>query len=333
MSCGNRPRFRSVHHAAIICGWSVLTLSFSTGCTDVLNQSFLDIFDLGDGAASSFAAVDAPTGHIPIRFSNLSRIADDVFTYLIQGDVVPRQEVIDEIRRVNPQLNEDEITNIIQQLINNATVDLEVVQLPPRVRMTVDVTNVDGGVQRLEFVNGLRLVRGDDQFGDIQTDLPPDLRQNTNDSFIVQCDIASIEIIQVEVFVPVVIQFLQTENIDIGGGVIDQVIRCVGAAPPHFEILEADQNFNTGIGGFGQLRNYDPRNFPPPLTTVNCGAVVILELTGDLTLPFEDVPQNCRPTINPRTNIPGYFLDTAFGLDQALRIPGRYGVAIRVLDQ
>jgi hypothetical protein len=99
--------------------------------------------------------------------------------------------------------------------------------------------------------------------------------------------------------------------------------------PPDFHLLEQDEAFDPAQGGFDTRHNYDPRFFPPPLTTLQCGAVVIVELVGDLILPFRDIPNDCEPPVNPPANgfAPAYLFTDLDAFDE---IPGRYGVKISI---
>ncbi|MCH8913052.1 MAG: hypothetical protein IIA33_05730 [Planctomycetes bacterium] len=141
-----------------------------------------------------------------------------------------------------------------------------------------------------------------------------------------QCEIDQINIVRVDVFVPVNLRI--TRNIfDQFGNIRDE--ECFSIIPPHFNDLEADEAFDAGQGEFQIRRNFDPRFFPPPLTTLQCGAVVTVELTGDLFLPFRDVPNECEPAVNPPANglVPAFLF---FDDDTIDKIPGRYGVKISV---
>lgn len=294
---------------------AALTLSGATGCTDLFNPSFLNIFDASESGEGAFSGVDAPTGHIPILFKNSARFADDVFRFVIQSDTVVRPEVVDELLRENPERTREEIENIIQTILDGDPVDLEELNTPPRVRLTLSVTNVDGGVHRLEFLNGLRLAR--EQIGEFAGGpLPVDLTENTNSTFIVQCEIAQINIERIDVFVPVTL--LLSRNIFNRDGFISGS-EVFGDIAPVFNDLEPDEIFETDQSEFGFLRNYDPRFFPPALTTLQCGAVVVIELTGRLFVPFFDTAGFGF--------VPGFLIndDTFFN-----RVPGRYAVTISV---
>ncbi len=289
-------RCRSGRRTAVFALVAMVAVAGGLGCADFLNPSLLRLFETspgGGGGGGAFAGVSAPVGHIPILFKNTARISDQVFRYVIQGDTVVRPEVVDELLRENPQLRRDEVEDILQAIIDNDPVDLEGVNLPPRVRLTVLVVNVNGGVQRLEFLDGLRTVR---QEAGGPTSLPVDLTENTNDTYIVQCDISTIIIERIDVFIPVVLRgtaFL----FDGDGRNIGE--ECISFAQPEFDDLEADAVFDPTEGQFGTRRNYDPRFFPPPLTSLQCGVVVILELAVDLFLPFRYVPNDCEPAVNP----------------------------------
>jgi hypothetical protein len=304
----------------------VSAVAGGVGCADFLNPSLLRLFETspaGGGGGGVFAGVSAPTGHIPLLFKNSARISDNVFRYVIQGDTVVRPEVVDELLRENPQLSRDEVEDILQAIIDDDPVDLEGLNVPPRVRLTVLVTNVNGGVQRLEFLDGLRVVR--QETGGSNT-LPVDLTENTNDTYIVQCDIVSIIVERIDVFIPVVLRttaFL----IDPDGRNVGE--ECIGSAEPVFDDLEADEVFDPTEGQFGTQRNYDPRFFPPPLTTLGCGAVVIIELGGDLFLPFRDVPNDCEPAVNPPADglVPAFLF---FDDETINQIPGRYSVKMTI---
>ena len=320
-------RCRSGRRAAVLALGAMVAVAGGMGCADFLNPSLLRLFETSsDGGNVTFAGVNAPTGHVPILFKNTARIADNVFRFIIQGDTVVRPEVVDELLRENPQLSRDEVEDILQAIIDNDPVDLEGLNLPPRVRLTLLVVNVDGGVQRLEYLVGLRLVRPETGGGLGADTLPVDLTENTNNAFIVQCDIDTIFIERIDVFVPVILRrtaFL----FDPDGRQVGE--ECIDTQDPDFDDLEADGVFDPTQGEFGTRRNYDPRFFPPPLTTLQCGAVVIVELTGDLFLPFRDVPNECEPVVNPPANglVPAFLF---FDDDTIDKIPGRYGVKISV---
>ncbi len=318
---------RSRRVTTVLAFVAMLSLLGSTGCSDFFNPSFLRIFETpGSSGEVAFTGVNPPTGHVPILFKNNGRIADNVFRFVIQGDTVVRPEVVDELLRENPQLSREEIENIIQRILDDDPVDLEGMNLPPRVRLTLSVLNVDGGVQTLEFLAGLRIVRPETGGGFGGAPLPQDLTENTNDTFIVQCEIDQITIDRIDVFVPVTLRI--TRNIfNRDGFIIGE--ECFTSRPPQFDDLEPDEGFDPSQGEFQIRRNFDPRFFPPPLTTLQCGAVVIIELTGELFLPFRDVPSNCEPTVNP----PADGLVPAFlNVDpiSANLIPGFYGVKISV---
>ncbi len=269
---------------------------------------------------SNSNGVEPPTRHTTIVFKNAARIAEDVFRFIIQGNAVVRPLVVDELLRENPELSREEVEGLIQTIIDDDPVDLEGVNLPPRVRLTIAVVNVDGTTQRLEFLDGLRVVRAE------TGGLPVDLTENTDDTFNVQCDIDTIFIERIDVFVPVRLRgtaFL----IDGDGRQVGE--ECISFREPDFDDLEADGVFDPTQGEFGTRRNYDPRFFPPPLTTLQCGAVVIVELAGDLFLPFRDVPNDCEPAVNPPANglVPAFLF---FDNDTIDQIPGRYGVKISV---
>ena len=320
-------RCRPGRRTAVLALGAMVAVAGGMGCADFLNPSLLRLFETSsDGGNVTFAGVNPPTGHVPILFNNTARIADNVFRFIIQGDTVVRPEVVDELLRENPQLSRDEVEDILQAIIDDDPVDLESLNLPPRVRLTLLVVNVDGGVQRLEYLVGLRIVRPETGGGLGADTLPVDLTENTNNTFIVQCDINTIFIERIDVFVPVVLRrtaFL----FDPDGRQVGE--ECISFQEPDFDDLEADGVFDPTQGEFGTRRNYDPRFFPPPLTTLQCGAVVIVELTGDLFLPFRDVPNECEPAVNPPANglVPAFLF---FDDDTIDKIPGRYGVKISV---
>ena len=234
-------RCRSGRRAIVLSLGAMVAVAGGVGCADFLSPSFLRLFETTPGGgAATFAGVNAPTGHVPILFKNSARIADNVFRFIIQGDTVVRPEVVDELLRENPQLSREEVENILQAIIDDDPVDLESLHLPPRVRLTIQVRNVDGALQRLEFLSGLRLVRSETGGGFGADSLPVDLRENTNNTFIVQCEIDTIFIERIDVFVPVVIrrnQIITNPN----SGDFTEV--CVNLRVPAFDLLEADGDF------------------------------------------------------------------------------------------
>ena len=82
-------------------------------------------------------------------------------------------------------------------------------------------------------------------------------------------------------------------------------------------------------GEFQTRRNFDPRFFPPPLTTLQCGAVVIIELTGELFLPFRSGFSGCETSFNPPADglLPAFL--NIDGVSAAL-IPGFYGIKLSI---
>ena len=317
-------RCQSGRRTAVLALVALVAVAGGLGCSDFFNPSLLRLFETSPGGGSSaFAGVSPPVGHIPLLFKNTARIADNVFRYVIQGDTVVRPEVVDELLRVNPQLTRDEVEDILQAVIDNDPVDLESLNVPPRVRLTVLVVNVNGGVQRLEFLTGLRIVRTEGGGGNT---LPVDLIENTNNTYIVQCDIRSISIERIDVFIPVVLRRTAFLFDGDGRNIGEQ---CISFPEPQFDDLEADAAFDPTEGQFGTRRNYDPRFFPPPLTSLQCGAVVIIELAGDLFLPFRDVPNDCEPSPNPPAD--GLVPAVLFFDDETInQIPGRYSVKMTI---
>ncbi len=309
-------------------------LASSSGCSDLFSPTFLQLF--GSSSTTGFQALDPPLGHTPIVFKNNARMSEEVFTFMLQGDPGLSQTTVDEVARVNPQLTPAVVEAILQGVLDGTTAgDLEVLNLPPRVRMTIVVTKVNGGQQRLIYLNGLRLLRGETAVGgggaSISTNLPPDLVQNSNSTFVVQCSIATLTVESIEVYVPVVIRLLELVFINVGTTVTTQTF-CNSFVAPQFNDLQADEGLDATQGSFSVLRNYDPRFFPPPIGNLQCGGVVTYELRGDLALPFNNVPNECLPEINPPANgeVPGYFQDNEFEFINSLQIPGRYSLEVRV---
>lgn len=320
--------FRAGLARATFAGMGMSLLAGATGCSDFFNPSFLRIFEPTDGDGSAaFSGVDAPTGHVPILFKNNARIADNVFRFLIQADTAVNPNVVDELQRENPQVRREEIERIVRALIDDEPVNLEGLRIPPRVRLTLSVTNIDGGVQTLEFLDGLRLVRDESGIGGGGRLLPRDLTENTNDTFIVQCEIAQINIEQVDVFVPVVVRNLR-DRFDQFGNFL--AVECFDFEDPVFKVLQPDEGFDPAQGEFQTRRNFDPRFFPSPLTTLQCGAVVIIELTGELTLPFRSDFFGCELGFNPPANglLPAFNVDR--NAEREARIPGFYGIKLSV---
>lgn len=311
---------------------AVLLLTGSS-CSDLFNPSFLSLFGQSDGG---FSGIDPPSGNIPLLLSNEAQISDSVFRFLIQGQTVITPEVVDEVNKYNPGRTDAETETFLQNVLNDDPVDFEEWNLPPRVRVTVLVTTGSGFLLPLELLDGLQLVRGENEVGENGniTALPPDLMEGTNIGFILQCPVAAITIASVEVYIPVVIRQLQNALVGPPGNQ-NTVVQCQGNQPPRFKTLEEDIGFNSQGSTFDVLRNYDPRFFPPPLTNLVCGGVVIITITGDLTLPFQEIPTGCEPTINPPENgrAPAYFIDSEFDLLAAERIPGRYGISVSIRDQ
>ncbi len=159
---------------------AVVGIVWVIGCSDAFNPSFLRMWETpGAEGTSVFTGVSLPSGHIPILFINDARIADNIFRYVIQQADTPSEDTIQEIIRLNPQLTHDTVETILKAIIADQAVDLQQIEhLPPRVRIRVNVTNVDGGVQQLEFVEGLRLARQEDSVAGTPSsgELPPPAR-------------------------------------------------------------------------------------------------------------------------------------------------------------
>ncbi len=310
---------------------AVVGIVWVIGCSDAFNPSFLRMWETpGAEGTSVFTGVSLPSGHIPILFINDARIADNIFRYVIQQADTPSEDTIQEIIRLNPQLTHDTVETILKAIIADQAVDLQQIEhLPPRVRIRVNVTNVDGGVQQLEFVEGLRLARQEDSVAGTPSsgELPLELQQRTATKLIPQCELGQIAIDRIDVFVPTILRVIHRQFDTITGVLIDEV--CASFLLPEFDSLALDSGLNANET-FDQIHNLDPRFFSPAWPNPQCGGVVVIHLTGDLQLPFRPAPSDCKPVVNPPSDgfVPAYVdLDTV----TQMRIPGRYRLQLSVL--
>lgn len=151
--------------------------------------------------------------------------------------------------------------------------------LRPRVRMLLRITFVDQNTLDVEFNDGSSTVI----HPNVDPRDFPDLLQTPQNNLVVQCDVARVDLLTLpSVFVP---DFFEITRIDPGDEntapfrVREQIVQ------PQFEQLlldTVDQFGNTVV-----LRNINTRDAPAPAISPNCGSVVTLTLSGQLSLPFE----------------------------------------------
>ncbi|NOS99552.1 MAG: hypothetical protein HOP29_02880 [Phycisphaerales bacterium] len=151
--------------------------------------------------------------------------------------------------------------------------------LRPRVRLLLRITFVDQNTLDVEFNDGSSTVI--DPLVDPRDF--PDLLQTPQNNLVVQCDVARVDLLTLpSVFVPTAFEITRIDPGDENTPpfrVRNQII------PAQFEQLQldtVDQFGNTVV-----LRNINTRDAPAPAISPNCGSVVTLTLSGQLSLPFE----------------------------------------------
>jgi hypothetical protein len=217
------------------------------GC-QAFNPSFLALFPSSNQA--SFQTLPNPPGHVVVAFANQAEMDERLIAYL---------------RALIPGLTNAEAS-----------------QLRPRVRMRVRITYIDGTFLTVEFIDGSRVV--DPRFA---SQAVPDLNQNDLNNAVALCDVASVQVepgSNIEVFIPVeILQFQLVETTTPGGGV-DPEFEQRGALPPQFRPLEVDTVDEDG--NVVLLQNIGVRDVPSPVPNVICGSIVVITVSGVLTVPF-----------------------------------------------
>lgn len=226
----------------------LLTLVAASGCASTFNPAFLalvtDPVPGASGAVSEITMDNAP-GHVPIMFINNTRFDQRLLDYL-----------------------------------ETTGTDVSDPDLRPRVRVRVEVEYVNGSTNVIELLEGSDLVQATIAGGELA--VPPELTEFTLRNFVAMCDVAKVEPLQVEIFVPVTRTVLTVREVE------NNVVReFLTAFAPAFEVLRVDMvdnNNNTTI-----TRNFDIRNRPVPIPNVQCGGVVAFTLNGTLSLSFTNL--------------------------------------------
>ncbi len=198
---------------------------------------------------SGLSTLDNAPGHVVIAVVNSTTIQQNLRNFLST--------------RIDPELQE------------------QIDTLRPRMRLSLLVTFADGAQQTIEFITGSRDLVDLSFAGQAETDL--NQRDFTN--AVALCDVRSVELdpnAAIEVFMPVRIVNFQRVDVTTGAGVTtttqnqqrDQTL-------PGFRVLLPDDNTIE--------RNIGPRDIPGVLTNVLCGSVVVIEVSGQLFVPFADV--------------------------------------------
>lgn len=159
---------------------------------------------------------------------------------------------------------------------------METPNIRPRIRVRVLITFTNGGVTTVELVEGTP--------GIIQGGFDPsafvDITDGDLNNYIIQCDVARVDVISAEVFVPVEFRTFREDdtNLIVVGGVLQNQFVVDQTEQPQFLALRRDD-----LDGFGNIlvrRNFDVREAPAPALDLLCGTVVGLELRGQLDVSF-----------------------------------------------
>jgi len=229
------------------------TTVFLCGC-DALNPAFVNLFP-DSNAASTITLPNAP-GHVVVALSNQTRLDEHLLEYYLT------------LPGVN--LSEAEVGALI-----------------PRVRLQVRITFVDGTFQVIEFIDGSTTLVEPAFSGEAD----PDLNQNDLNNAVAVCDVALVEVepgSDIEVFIPVqMIGYELVESTTPGGGPVNEFEPRSSIIPQFWELQvdDVDEDGNTTL-----QRNIGVRNVPSPVPNVICGSVVIITMTGTLSVPFEIMP-------------------------------------------
>jgi hypothetical protein len=239
----------------LLAGIAAITL---VGGCDALNPSFVNVLLPSDIEPPQTA--QAASGYIPIFF-----VSNAVF----DGELL--------------------------QYLEELGVDLENVDLRPRVRAQVFVQFQDGSTRTLEFLDGgqlsqLSTLSVDETGGETEVVavLPPDLDRPPLNNQVMQCDVDLIDLdfenLGVEVYVPVFYGTFVVENVDL----IGLVKRLTQLFQPQFVQLESDDL--DASGDLVIVNNIDIRDIPGPINQITCGSVIAYVLDGTLRVPFVTGP-------------------------------------------
>ena len=241
------------------------------GCSNVLSPAF-----------QSFMSSNAPAGGGPLGEITIDNVPGHVPIFLVNNT------------RFDPALLD---------YLETTGVDVSDPNLRPRIRLRVQITYTNDSTGTFELLDGSDIVEGTLAGGTIS--VPPELTEFTLTNFVAVCDIASVDPVQVEVFVPVSLTTVRLVEAE------DTVVREIGATvPPSFVVLQADQVDANNNVVF--LRNFDIRNLPVLVPNVQCGSVVGFTVSGTLQVTFANIFGG---------NVPGYLDTDAAG--QASN-PGRF---------
>jgi hypothetical protein len=233
----------------IAAGLAAVSAGWLTGCADVFNASFLSLISTPtpneQGQVPDITLDNAP-GHVAIVLINNMQF---------------EQRLLDYLATTGADLGDPNGPPPI-----------------PRVRARFQLTYMNGNTNTIEFISGSTVVEGTALAGG-GLSVPPELNEFPLTNFVAVCDIALIEPVQVEVFVPVTttsVGLVETQN------TVERVV--AARTPPSFVPLQPD-TVNTDNNAV-VIRNYDIRKAPVPVTGVQCGGVVGFTVAGTLEMSF-----------------------------------------------
>lgn len=271
--------YRPIRRMAVVFALMAATALGVGGC-DAFNPAFVSLIDSTiENGTSGLSTLNNAPGHVVIAVVNRTTIQQDLRNFLST--------------RVDPDVQE------------------QIDTLRPRMRLGLLVTFADGARQTIEFITGSRDLVDLSFAGQAETDL----NQKEFTNAVILCDVRSVELdpnAAIEVFMPVRIVNFQRVDVITGSGVItntqnqqrDQTI-------PGFRVLLPDDAV--------VARNIGARDIPGVLSNVQCGSVVVIEVSGQLFVPFADV-------VNVG-NVPAVDLDAP---EEIGSVGGRYEFRITV---
>jgi hypothetical protein len=227
-----------------------------SGC-GVFSSSFSSLLDGGTGA---IATIENAPGHLVIAFVNSAEVDELLLSYLESAD--GGSLVLTEVERR---------------------------QLRPRVRLRATVTFADGTPLAVEFASGSTKLVEPRFAATAQTEL----NQSDVTNSVVACDVNRVEVQvnTVEVFVPAEWRtFTFVDPTETMPGFLQEA----GRDGPEFVPLQVDDVDATTLTATVQ-RNISIRDLPSPVDNPTCGAVVTIQLSGVMSVPFIASPDGVVP--------------------------------------
>lgn len=227
------------------------------GC-GALNPAFVSLVD--PSGAAGFTTVDNAPGHVIITFLNNATVDERLLAYLESAEGG-----------------------------GLSLSDGEKRALRPRIRMRVRITFTDGSFLILEFIDGSsNLVAPNFDAQSLS-----DLNENTLDTVVVLCDVASVQIepgSAIDVFVPVELKAYELVETTTGFGAVDREFQLRESIPPQFRVLQVDEVDSDG--NVTARQNIGARDVPSATFNPLCGSVVAIVVDGVLSVPFLDGVDN-----------------------------------------